>query len=253
MESLWDRGRNEARIVKVMLEKYNVRPGAKLLELGAGVGRVAAHLATMGYLVDGVEYSRVFIDRGRKLLQKLGLKNKVRLIYGDVYKLDEVIGNKRYDATYMVWCTLLGYGLSQECDRLLLKLARQHVRPRGLLVIANTISYDREALSNVCGCRGPFITFTEHYAIIEEPYFDPIEQILINRWAFYKRENSDLKYIDEARYKLYIYTLRELTVLAKDAGWQLLAASHDPVRESPYRPGVSKFNLVFRAIENDTS
>jgi len=60
-----------------------------------------------------------------------------------------VLGNESYDAVYMVWSTLLGYGPDTECDRILLNEARRLVKPGGLLVIANTVSYDREALINM--------------------------------------------------------------------------------------------------------
>jgi SAM-dependent methyltransferase len=234
MVSLWDRVRGEADAVRAIPERHGVGPGARLLELGAGVGRVAAHLASMGYVVDGVEYSSFFVEYGRRLLRKHGVEGRVRLLCGDAYKLDDIVGDERYDAVYMVWSTLLGYGLDWECDRRLLENARQHVKPSGLPVIANIVSYDRISFIRACGCRGPFITFTEHYAIIEEPHFDPLTQIFTNRWIICRKENKDLKYIGEAHFKLYIYTLRELAELATEAGWHLLAAYHDPLRGSFY-------------------
>ncbi len=116
-------------------------------------------------------------------------------------------------------------------------------------MVANTVSYDREALFNLCGCRGPFVTFMERYAVAVEPRFDPLEQVLVSRWTFYRRRGRDLEYMGEALFGLRVYTLRELVELAGEAGWRLLAAYHDPVRGSPYRPGASGFNLVFEAVE----
>lgn len=247
MESLWERGRSEAEAVKAMLERFGVGPGGRLLELGAGIGRVAAYLAEMGYIVDGVEYSEVFVEKGRKLLRERGLGDRVRLLHGDAYNLDEVVGSETYDAVYMVWSTLLGYGPSRDCDRLLLEVARRHVEPHGLFVVANTVSYDREAFINICGCRGPFMKLMERHAVVEDPRFDALEQVLVSRWTFYRRRGPDLEYMDEAVFRLRIYTLSELARLAEEAGWRLLAAYHDPVRGTPYRPGASGFNLVFEA------
>jgi len=42
--------------------------------------------------------------------------------------------------------------------------------------------------------------------------------------------------------------LKELVGLVEETGWRLLAAYHDPLRATPYRPGMSGFNLVFEAV-----
>jgi len=98
--------------------------------------------------------------------------------------------------------------------------------------------------------QGPFVTFMERYAVVEEPCFDPLEQVVVSRWAFYRRRGRDLEYMGEAVFVLCVYALRELVELAGEAGWRLLAAYHDPVRGSLYRPGASGFNLVLEAVED---
>ena len=68
MLSLWERGHREAENIAAMLQRHGVGPGARLLELGAGIGRVASHLAAMGYRVLGIEYSEKFVEKGQEIL-----------------------------------------------------------------------------------------------------------------------------------------------------------------------------------------
>lgn len=242
MLSLWDRGLREARLVYELLSRHGVGPGSSVLELGAGVGRVAVPLARMGYRVTGVEYSPLFVRIGRERVLREGVG--VELLEGDAWSLDDVLGDRVFDAAYMVWSTLLGYA-GEECDLELLSGVARHVRRGGLLVIANTVSYDMEGLLASCMCRGPFITFYGGYAVVEEPRFDPVSQVLESRWVFYRVEGRDLRFIGETRFRLRVYTLKELVELAGRAGWRLEAAYSDPEKGAGYLPCRSGFNVVF--------
>ena len=248
MQSMWSRGREEAEVIAKMLQRHGVSPGAKLLELGAGIGRVASHLATMGYHVVGVEYSERFVEKGRELLAKMSV-TEAELLVADAYTLEGVPGLGSYDAAYMTWTTLLGYGPSPECDKQLLETLHQAIKPGGVLVIANTVSYDRAAFSQgVCSCQGPFLTMLENYALVEKPILDPETNTLTNTWTIYRLEDKNLLYLGQATFQLRLYTLKELRELAAQTGWRLEAAYHDPLRETPYRPGISKFNIVLRHV-----
>jgi ubiquinone/menaquinone biosynthesis C-methylase UbiE len=245
MEQLWERGESEARTIASMLERFGVRPGSHVLEVGAGSGRVAIPLAKMGYYVTGLDYSELFTTTASRRARELGADGQTCFVVGDAYTVDSLFRGMAFDAAYMVWSTMIGYGPSTACDRRLFEALARVVKPQGLLVVANTLSYD--SLVNWYRCRsGPVLTVLRGYAVAEDMEFDPAAQQLTSRWTIYRVKGRDLVYVGEARFRLRVYTLRELVELAGEAGWSLEAAYHDPGRELPYRPGESRFNLVFR-------
>ncbi|GAB4547083.1 MAG: class I SAM-dependent methyltransferase [Anaerolineae bacterium] len=58
--------------------------GAPILEIGCGTGRVTFHLASEGYLIDGIDYSRAMLDRAERRLQsRADLRDAVRFFMAD--------------------------------------------------------------------------------------------------------------------------------------------------------------------------
>lgn len=47
----------------------------------------------------------------------------VELIHGDVYQLDRLLKGRVFDAVYTTWTTIIGYGLSKDCDEPVLRKA----------------------------------------------------------------------------------------------------------------------------------
>lgn len=247
MNSVWERGEREAEAIAAMLKRNGVDAGSSLLELGAGNGRVAIPLARRGYRVTGVEASEVFVADGQRRVEEAGLQGRVELVLGDVYDLDAVLGDRMFDAAYMTWTSIIGYALSKECDKLALRNIAKHVRPGGLLVVANTASYDNVGLGQgICSSSASLSMAGDELVVVEEHRFDPVESVVTNKWTFYRLDGKDLCYLDEVEFRLRIYTLRELVTLARRADWELVEAVDDPVKATPYKPCGSPFNLVFR-------
>lgn len=251
IDTLWERGEREAMAVAAMLERHGVPPGSRILELGAGNGRVALRLARLGYHVVGVEYSRLLLEDGIRRAGEAGLLGRVDLRLGDAYRLDEAVGGTVFDAVYTVWTTMIGYGVNEECDRLLLRQAWRHTRPGGLFVVAYTASYDVVAArQSVFSGDVEFLSVeTGDLLVYERPRLDPARGVIVNRWSFYRRRGRSLEHLGEAVFSLRLYTLHELVRLAGSVGWRLLAAYDDPLRGTPYRPCRSSFNLVFQKLE----
>ena len=248
IDVLWERGEREASAVAAMLERHGVPPGSRLLELGAGNGRVALRLARLGYHVVGVEYSPILLEDGFRRVKEAGLLGQVDLRLGDAYRLDETVGDTVFDAVYTVWTTMIGYGVGEECDQLLLRQAWRHTRPGGLFVVAYTASYDiAAARQSVYSGDVEFLSVEAGDLLVyERPRLDPARGVMVNRWSFYRRHGRSLEHLGEAVFALRLYTLHELVKLAGSVGWQLLAAYDDPLRGTPYRPCRSSLNLVFQ-------
>ena len=63
--------------------------GGPVLELGAGTGRVTAHLAKAGFDITGVEISGRMLELGRLRMERLGeAGQRVQLVQGDMAALD---------------------------------------------------------------------------------------------------------------------------------------------------------------------
>ena len=84
--------------------------------------------------------------------------------------------------------------------------------------------------------------------VFEQPHFDPVESILVNRWASYRQEGIDLRYLGEVGFRIRVYTLHELAEHARKTGRGLVGAVVVPLRATPYRLCRSSFNPVFRRL-----
>lgn len=105
--------------------------GNPVLELGAGTGRVAAHLAKQGFDVTGVEISPAMLELGRARLERLrGARGRARLVLGDMADL-RVPG--RYGTILL---SFRSFHHVYETERQLAALdgIRERLKPDGLVV-----------------------------------------------------------------------------------------------------------------------
>ncbi len=69
--------------VAFQTELLNVKPGAKVLEIGTGSGYQACVLAAVGAEVYSIERQKKLYEKARRFLPRLGFK--INLFYGDGY------------------------------------------------------------------------------------------------------------------------------------------------------------------------
>jgi protein-L-isoaspartate(D-aspartate) O-methyltransferase len=75
---------SQPSLMAIMLDALDVRPGARVLEIGAGTGYNAALLATLGATVVSVDVQEDVADRARAALGRAGVTG-VRVVHGDGY------------------------------------------------------------------------------------------------------------------------------------------------------------------------
>lgn len=112
-----------------MAEEY----GGPVLIVGSGTGRVALHLARLGYTVHGIEMERAMLERARRKLDALPeeVRARVNLHAGDALTLPlEVQAN----VTIIPYNTLMHFH-EQEAQLRLLGRIRQWTAPGGVLII----------------------------------------------------------------------------------------------------------------------
>ncbi len=78
-----------AKVVDVMLELANIRPGETVYDLGCGDGRILIE-AAQKYQAKavGIEISPKIADEARTKVKKAGLAQKVQVIQGDLLQAD---------------------------------------------------------------------------------------------------------------------------------------------------------------------
>ena len=249
LNARWKMGGEEAKLVARLLEEHGLLPGARILDLGCGNGRIAVHLARYGYKVAGVDVSPLLIEDARRKAEEHGVKDKVEFTAGDARQADQLLKDRKFDATLLYWTSILGYYLDRESDLQLLKAARKLTVKDGLLLILQTASFDSLALrSSLCGQAGFLMEVDEETVMVEQPKLHPEKQVLENTWAFYRRRGRSLEYVDQVSFTMKTYTLSQLAELAGEAGWKLMKAYHSLRTLEPYKPGLSSINAVFKAI-----
>ncbi len=118
---------------RVLVRMADLPPGARILDACCGTGDLAVTLARSvpGATVLGVDFSQRMLELGRAKVARLGLAQRVRLVRGDVLRLDPPHPEEaRFDAAG------IAFGLRNLSDRLLglSRLARL-LRPGGKLMV----------------------------------------------------------------------------------------------------------------------
>jgi len=114
--------------VELIRRLVNVRPGADVLDLACGHGRLANRLAAQGYRVTGLDSSRLFLDRARADAESRGVA--VEFIEGDMRELP---WSGRFDIV-INWFTAFGYFPDEENRRVLDEVFRA-LRPGGVFAL----------------------------------------------------------------------------------------------------------------------
>ncbi len=76
-------------VARKMLELAEVKPGELVYDLGCGDGRIIILAATeFGARAIGIEIRKDLVERCREKIRQLGLEDRVRVIHGDMFKID---------------------------------------------------------------------------------------------------------------------------------------------------------------------
>ncbi len=62
MKSMIGQAKMDVRGLQTVFEKFQVRKGARILDLACGIGRISINLAKAGYKVVGIDISRLYLD-----------------------------------------------------------------------------------------------------------------------------------------------------------------------------------------------
>lgn len=120
--------RNLSDVVLRLLREV-CTPGARILDLGCGSGRLSADMAAAGYRVDGIDVEERAVAIGQRILARRGLA--AQLYTGDIHDPNHAVAAGGYDA---IVCTevLEHVGPWRE----LIGRAGELLRPGGILLVS---------------------------------------------------------------------------------------------------------------------
>ncbi len=95
----WDDGKPDDQLVR-LVESKAIMKGAKILDVGCGLGTQAIYLAKLGFAVTGIDISKTAINRAQDLAAASGVK--VNFVVGDVTKMPFDYG--QFDLVYDRGC-----------------------------------------------------------------------------------------------------------------------------------------------------
>ncbi|MGZ8695514.1 MAG: SAM-dependent methyltransferase [Gaiellaceae bacterium] len=190
--------------VDVIWRVLGLEPGAAVLDLACGHGRIANRLAERGARVTGLDATPLFLERARLDAAARGVE--VEYVEGDMRELP---WTERFDAV-VSWFTSFGY-FDDETNRAVLAGALRALRPGGaLLVEGNNLAelLPRWLPAVVMEAGDDFC--------VDRSVFDPITG----------RANTERTVVRGGRTRRYSFSVR-MFVAAELRDWLLAAGFRD--------------------------
>ncbi|MBW2991096.1 class I SAM-dependent methyltransferase [Candidatus Woesearchaeota archaeon] len=76
-------------------QKY-LKPGARILDIGCGLGCTAVPLSALGYEVVGIDNDKKVVEAAQENAKNFG--RKMDVVYGDIFEIDKKFGKDSFDA-----------------------------------------------------------------------------------------------------------------------------------------------------------
>jgi hypothetical protein len=82
--------------------------------------------------------------------------------------------------------------------------------------------------------------------MLEDRKYDPVSANAKTSWIFYNRRGQNLEFIDKVEIEHHIYSLSELSLLLKRAGWETVASYGSISTLQPMSP-LTSLNIAAKA------
>jgi 2-polyprenyl-3-methyl-5-hydroxy-6-metoxy-1,4-benzoquinol methylase len=198
-----------------------LRPGNRVLDVGAGLGRIAVGLARLGLDVTGTDISDAFLDHARRRAQGVG--RNVRFVPADMRRLDaheDLQGP--FDAAVMMDSVSGIFPREQTCE--VLKSVRQRLHPGGMLMLSqlspNWARQEHRWIKPLSG--GRLLRRQTHWNEAEHRLRD---EVVVTGFQGEEVERLPAQL-------LYLYDPPALEALARDAGFESVQVNHGPAAGS---------------------
>lgn len=223
------------REVDWLVEALDLRPGARVLDLGCGPGLYCERLAARGLTVTGVDVSPTSLRHARAAAARAGLE--IRYIEGDYRALREV---DAYDAAILVY---LDFGVLSGPDRrVVLAHVRDALRPGGRLAFdVVTTAATRGACKSWTASRSGGFWRPAPHLVLERQIDYPDEELSLMEYAVLEDRTSPTLYrIWEQR-----FSREGVTRLLAETGFDVERAGAD-FTGTPWHPDSEILAVVAR-------
>jgi len=176
-----------------------LNPGAEILDLACGHGRISVQLAKLGFKVTGLDSSEFFLSKARE--QAAGLE--IAFVHGDMRDLP---WSKKFDAV-VNWFTAFGYFPDADNHRVLGEIHKV-LKPGGTVLIDHQ-NRDR-MLANF---RNYSVAEVEDNFMIDVAHFDPVTGFATNDRIIIKDNN-----VRRTGYTVRMFAASELADWLRQAG-----------------------------------
>jgi SAM-dependent methyltransferase len=190
--------------VDFVLERLELEPGARVLDLACGRGRHSIELARRGFRVTGVDLSPRSLELAHEAVHAAGVE--VELVHADMRAID-------YDAEFdgaLNLFTAFGYFEDEADDRLVLERVARALRPGGGFLL--------DTLNPLWLARGfrprEWRELDDGTLMLEERAYDPLSGRVAAVWTFVGPDGKR----SELRHSIRSYTPAELAGMFRAAG-----------------------------------
>jgi cyclopropane fatty-acyl-phospholipid synthase-like methyltransferase len=223
----WPELEEEAEQADRIERALTLEPGASVLDVPCGTGRIAVELAARGYRMSGIDLVDRFLEEGRARAAARGIE--VDLRSGDMR--EPPLGDERFDGALCFWGSF-GY-FDEAGNAAQARAACSALRPGGRYLL------DVATVETVAAHFRPRHWFTSGgVTVTVENAFATGTSRIETDWTFHRAGQDDQTRHTSVR----LYTLHELTDLLRDAGFAAFEARDDAL--DPFELGAERLWLV---------
>lgn len=190
-----------------------------------------------GFDVLGIDFSDKFVEYANRKRTQFGSKTS-RFVAGNMYSSDELIF--KYKPQLVVnWWTSIGYK-DKKTDIKFFKHLNA-VTEAGTILIIET--WSREFVINFPIRR--FWNDLGNSVVMVSQQVDPLCEYVESEHSYFRKVNSDLKYLGKFRSKIMLYSVLELKNMLTKTGWRVLHVANSINQiDSSFKPQLDRCVFV---------
>lgn len=194
----------------LIVQYLGLEPGASILDIPCGDGRLAVRLARYGFRVTGLDVGSTWVESAAQSAHALNVH--ADFVRGDMRSIAWL---QEFDASICFW-TSLGYFQESE-NELVIERLHAALKPSGKLLI-HTLCLESLVGRELNDQRTPVrrALEIEGWSIIEERYYEPLTGRLQYR-AVHTKDGA----VERSEFSFRVYSCAELAALLRRCGFTI--------------------------------